>query len=196
MEIKSYGSKLKGIDWKPQLDNDGMEELKRLADGKDLILANLNGPKSKSIEIATNQYKGYGILLDELARISVSENGIKIQFSIGEEDIDSWAEYATLYIFDNGEIHYVFNGIENWNSGYIGCNKSIEDELNKKLGKTYALAKEKHGVMELISRTKSRNEKIRELCKLKVDAIISSIQRELEKNEEKTTGEVEEGISK
>ena len=189
MEIKSYrwerDEKTKDFAYQPRLDNDGMKELKCIIASKDQILSSLNGSTAEINFVNAS---------DEEARISVSENGIRINFAVIGDDRD-FSEYATLYIFDNGEVCYVFNGLDNWNYGYLGSNEKITKELDDKFGKFYKLVEEKSGIKEFFSHTKERNQQIKQLCKLKVETLITNLQQELEK-EQANVEEVDNGFTR
>ena len=184
MEVKAYRCEKDDSGVKPKLDNDGIIELKNIVASKDKIVENLKGTTSEVVVVNDPEVK---------AIVSVSENGLKINYN-GEYDYQDFVEHATIYVFDSGEVYYVFNGFANWNLGHHLSNLKESTMLDSRFGTPYELADENKGLALFAKHTKTRNEKISQLCKFKVDSLISYLQRELEKEEHKTVEEPTSGL--
>lgn len=165
MLVKEYGFKSKS----------GLDELNCTLDSsiildiisdKDKIIGLLDKPTSDIFQ----EIEG----LDYIRSVSVRHYGVVfdvVQYSLDDREPD---EYAKVYFFNNGEIHFVMEALSSYNWLYQERDDNAIEDLDFKMDFQYELLPEKMFIAELYEKTKPKNKKLMEKCKKQIDTLLTN----------------------
>ena len=167
MEFREYRF-TNGVEYifgQPLLDGYANDAITSVVNNKDRILSLMKTPV---YEVKPTDGLGY------ISYVCVCENGLRVDFHIAALNEQTPEEFSSLYFFNNGDVFYVFGGLNTSNFGFIGGNPNITCHLEDRLGRTYEFMEREKGVKGVFSHTHSNNKKLLELCKTKFETLVLS----------------------